>query len=208
MVEKSLRSLLEAREHNPFHLLGVHRDSAGWRLRVLRPYARSVAVAWAGVPEPQALTRVHAAGIFEWRGELPLAAQPPALYQLILDEDGSVQRQHDAYAFPPEPPADDLYLFNEGRNFQAYHLLGARQETRREIAGVRFLVWAINAYRVAVVGDFNRWDGRVHPMATLGASGVWELFIPGLDSGTLYKFELRNRHNGAIAVKADPYARR
>ena len=208
MVEKSLRSLLESREHNPFHVLGLHRDGADWRLRVFRPYARSVAVLWPGVVEARPLTRIHAAGVFEWRGELPAAAQPPALYQLIIDEDGTPQHLHDPYAFPPEAAADDLYLFNEGRNSQAYRLLGAQPESRRDVAGVRFRVWAPNASRVSVVGDFNRWDGRVHPMTTLGAGGVWELFVPQLQSGTLYKFEIRNRHTAALAVKADPYARR
>jgi 1,4-alpha-glucan branching enzyme len=207
MVEAAMRSLLESREHDPFHLLGLHRDGAGWCLRVFRPYARSVAVAWAERAELQALRRIHDKGLFEWRGELPAAAQPPAAYQLVVEEDGATRRLHDPYAFPPEPPADDLYLFNEGRNFQAYRLLGAWPESRHGVAGVRFRVWAPNAGRVSVVGDFNRWDGRVYPMQTLGASGVWELFIPGMEAGTLYKFELRNRQSGAIAVKADPYAR-
>jgi len=209
MPHKLLAPLLEAREHNPFHVLGLHRDGASWVLRVFRPYAQAVAVEWPGTPGSVALTRGHGAGLFEWRGALPGAAQPPALYRLIIDEDGAPRRAHDAYAFPPAPPADDLYLFNEGRNYQAYRLLGAVPESRgaERIAGVRFRVWAPNAGRVSVVGDFNRWDGRIHPMAALGASGVWELFIPDLSPGALYKFEIRNRQSGLISVKADPYAR-
>ncbi len=102
------------------------------------------------------------------------------------------ERRHDPYAFPPQPATDDLYLFNQGSNYQAYRLLGAHPQTRQGISGVRFRVWAPNAERASVVGEFNRWDGRVHQMATLGASGVWELFIPGLAVAlSLVGFNLR-----------------
>ncbi|MCC6653286.1 MAG: 1,4-alpha-glucan branching protein GlgB, partial [Candidatus Eisenbacteria bacterium] len=148
--------------------------------------------------------RVDAAGVFEWRG----AALPDAPYGLLVVEGGATLRCHDPYAFPPQASPHDLYLFSEGRNYQAYRLLGARPETRRGVDGACFRVWAPNAERVSVLGDFNRWDGRVHPMASLGASGVWELFIPGLAAGTLYKFEIRNRHSGAVLVKSDPYGQR
>ncbi len=90
---------------------------------------------------------------------------------------------------------------------QAYDFLGARPIEREGIAGVRFRVWAPNAERVSVVGDFNDWDGRVHPLATLGASGVWELFVPGIVTGARYKFELRQRGTGAVFLKIDPYSR-
>jgi 1,4-alpha-glucan branching enzyme len=86
-------------------------------------------------------------------------------------------------------------------------MLGSRPEVREGVAGVRFACWAPNAQRVSVVGDFNRWDGRAHPMATHGVSGVWELFVPDLGDGTLYKYEIRNRATGEILVKTDPYAR-
>jgi 1,4-alpha-glucan branching enzyme len=115
---------------------------------------------------------------------------------------------HDAYCFPVQPSGHDLYLFGEGRNYQAYNTLGAACETRLGVEGVVFRVWAPNAERASVIGDFNRWDGRVHQMSSLGASGVWELFIPGLGAGALYKFELRNRQTGALVAKVDPYARR
>jgi 1,4-alpha-glucan branching enzyme len=85
--------------------------------------------------------------------------------------------------------------------------MGAAPETRRGVPGVCFRLWAPNAERVSVVGEFNRWDGRTHPMCALGASGAWELFIPEVPAGSLYKFEIRNRHTGAVMVKADPYAR-
>ena len=113
---------------------------------------------------------------------------------------------HDPYAFAPALSGHDLYLFNEGRLRQAWRMLGSHARQRDGIAGVRFAVWAPNAERVSVVGEFNGWDGRVHPMGTHGSSGVWELFIPGLAGGELYKYEIRNRASGAIMVKTDPYA--
>ncbi|HQW20220.1 MAG TPA: 1,4-alpha-glucan branching protein GlgB [Rhodocyclaceae bacterium] len=208
MTKKPLQPLLDAREYDPFHVLGLHRDGSGWVLRAFLPYATEVAVEWR-IGKIESLQRVNAAGIFEWRGTLSV---DNSAYVLHVVEDGITRRRHDAYAFPPQPPAEDLYLFNEGRNCQAYRLLGAAPEMRGSeasdwIGGVRFRVWAPNAERVSVVGVFNRWDGRVHQMASLGASGVWELFIPHLVAGDLYKFEIRNRQSGAIAVKADPYAR-
>ncbi len=103
----------------------------------------------------------------------------------------------------PTASDHDLYLFGQGSNYQSYRLLGAQPDA----TGVTFRVWAPNADQIAVVGDFNRWDGRVHPMRCLGDSGVWEVFIPGLGAGTLYKFEIRNRNSGALMVKSDPYAR-
>ena len=141
-------------------------------------------------------------GLFELA--IPAGKIDPQLpYTLRID--GAVT--HDPYAFPPQAPGDALYIFNEGSNYQAYRLLGAFPEERSGMAGVCFRVWAPNAQRVSVVGDFNAWDGRVHAMASLGASGVWELFLPGLAPGVLYKFELRHRDTGLVARKTDPYGR-
>ena len=102
-------------------------------------------------------------------------------------------------------PLDD-WLIGEGAHVNLYDRLGAHAIEHDGIAGVRFAVWAPNAERVSVVGDFNRWDGRRHPMRVRGASGVWELFIPGLREA-LYKYEIRNRHSGALRLKTDPFAR-
>ena len=173
--------LLQAREYDPFSCLGPARDTGGWRIRVFRPGAAAVALETPTGMEAFACT--DPAGIFEWRG----AALQDEPYRLLVEEGGARQHCHDPYAFPPAATSHDLYLFSEGRNYQAYHLLGARIEPRRGVSGTCFRVWAPNAERVSVVGEFNRWDGRIHPMASLGASGVWELFIPGLAAGTLYK---------------------
>jgi 1,4-alpha-glucan branching enzyme len=170
-------------------------------LRVFEPHAEAV---WLRLPGGlQPLEAVHPAGLFEWRGTATL----PAPYSLGVSQGAHVHERHDPYAFAPALSGHDLYLFNEGRLHQAWRTLGAHLEERDGVRGVRFAVWAPNAERVSVVGDFNRWDGRVHPMAVHGSSGVWELFIPGLASGELYKYEIRARHDGHVMVKTDPYAR-
>jgi len=189
--------LVEAREHAPFELLGVHQHGAEQVLRVWRPGAGEVSVLLDGVARPA--QRVHAAGLFELR----LERRPDGPWRLLVDG-----RQHDdPYAFAPRAPERELYLFAEGRLYEAWRLLGAEPEARAGVEGVCFRVWAPGAGRVSVVGDFNAWDGRAHPMQTLGVSGVWELFIPGLQPGSLYKFELRQRDTGHVFLRSDPYAR-
>jgi 1,4-alpha-glucan branching enzyme len=201
MPEKSFNALIEAREHDPFRILGVHPEGQGWCLTVFRPHATAIAVETAA--GWQTLSRVAATDVFQLRCTTAL----PSPYCLRVVAEGEEQVIVDPYAFPPGDASHDFYLFNQGTNTQAYRLLGAMTETRTGVPGVCFRVWAPNAERVSVVGDFNRWDGRVHPMCSLGASGAWELFIPGLSAGNLYKFEIRNRHTGAVMAKADPYAR-
>ncbi len=196
--------LLAGREHDPFACLGPALEAGGARIRVFRPDAAAIHLEQPGAGADEAMVRVDPAGVFEWRG----AALPAEPYCLRIEGGGGSRRLHDPYAFAPTASGHDLYLFSEGRNYQAYRLLGARLESRRGVAGACFRVWAPNAERVSVLGDFNGWDGRLHPMASLGASGVWELFIPGLAADTLYKYEIRNRHSGAVKVKTDPYGQR
>ncbi len=198
MIDQTLLALTEARMHDPSACQRASSRTA-WLLRVQCPQAREGAAVKAGGSSGRPCT---GPGIFELAvPDGKIAHDIP--YTLRIDGVSAC----DTYAFPPEPSAHDLHIFNEGRNYQAYRLLGAVVETRKEVAGVRFRVWAPNAARVSVVGDFNQWDGRVHPMASLGASGVWELFIPGLAAGALYKYELRHRDTGMVARKTDPYGR-
>ena len=110
---------------------------------------------------------------------------------------------HDPYAFPPLLTEFDLYLLNEGRHWQSYNSLGAQLRTIDGVEGVNFAVWAPNATGVSVVGDFNRWDARRHPMRKHIPSGFWELFVPGLGEGTLYKYQIR--HHDEVFEKSDPY---
>jgi 1,4-alpha-glucan branching enzyme len=112
----------------------------------------------------------------------------------------------DPYAFGPLLSDQEIHLFNEGRLLEAWRSMGGQPTQLDGVDGVRFAVWAPNAERVSVVGGFNNWDGRIHAMRVRGGSGIWELFIPGLAPGDLYKFEIRNRDTGAVIVKADPYA--
>jgi 1,4-alpha-glucan branching enzyme len=198
-TQKDFEPILAARSHDPHALLGPHQDGGRSVLRVFRPYAATVSLRVGKDDRP--LQRIHAAGIFEWRGELP-----PAKERILSAvEDGTTTVFHDPYSFPATLTQDDLYLFNAGKLHQAYRSLGAHPRSLDGVNGVRFTVWAPNAGRVSVVGPFNRWDGRVHPMRTHGASGVWELFMPGLGPSELYKFEILNRRTGQIMVKSDPY---
>ncbi len=202
-LDDSLRVLAEARDCDPCRELGLHGTGSGWRLLVLRPHARSVMLE-NGALSLLPLQRIGNSDFFEWEGSSP----PATPYRLhIEDEEGKTLLLHDPYAFPPQPSEQDLYLYAEGSNSQSYRLLGAIAETRAGVVGVCFRTWAPNAERVSVVGDFNRWDGRVHAMVSLGASGVWELFIPDLAEGSLYKFEIRQSGTGTIVVKTDPYGR-
>ena len=202
--------LLRAEHPDPFGFLGPHeveRDGARRLvIRTIHPYAAEIAILLGSETIPAA--RVEPQGIFE--AVLPpgiAAPLGPERYRLrIRWDDGGVSETADPYAFPPLLTAFDLHLFGEGAHRTLYEKLGAHV---REIAGVRgvhFAVWAPNALRVSVVCDFNRWDGRVHPMRASGGSGVWELFVPGLDEGAAYKFEIRSRLGDLPFMKADPYA--
>ena len=122
------------------------------------------------------------------------------------DSNNQLIAYYDPYSFQPQLTEFDLSLFGAGKHLHIYRILGAHPKTIDGIEGVLFATWAPNASRVSVVGSFNNWDGRRHPMRSCGGSGVWELFIPGLTAQTLYKFEIRNRHSGAVLAKSDPYA--
>ena len=157
------------------------------------------AIAEGNIP----LERISGTDLFEWRGN---PGTVPDHYRLTWREAGYEHIAHDPYSFPPQLSDFDLHLFGEGKHRHAYRILGAHVHTVDEIPGILFAVWAPNAERVSVVGDFNQWDGRRHPMRVRGGSGVWELFLPDLEPGTLYKYEIRNRETGGISLKSDPYA--
>ncbi|HEY6043323.1 MAG TPA: 1,4-alpha-glucan branching enzyme, partial [Nitrosospira sp.] len=207
-ADPALEALLTARLHAPLSYLGAHREQDQTLIRVFYPHAQNVWISIAGNFEMMA--HVHACGVFEWHGR----ASPPMPYLLRVEDNSHtpkaaaprIYETYDAYAFLPRISNYDLHLFNEGRLWQAYRSLGSHVTQIDDVAGVLFAVWAPNAERVSVIGDFNRWDGRVHPMTAHGSSGVWELFIPGLPQGSLYKYEILNRSSGEILVKTDPYA--
>jgi 1,4-alpha-glucan branching enzyme len=122
-----------------------------------------------------------------------------------VDKEGGRHTNYDPYDFGVQLPEFDRQLFAEGKHWHAYRKMGAHLHTVDNITGVLFTVWAPNAGRVSVIGDYNRWDGRCHPMRSLGSSGIWELFIPGLAAGCFYKFEILNRQSHQILTKTDPF---
>ena len=140
-----------------------------------------------------------------FEGEIP-GATLPLRYELEVEyAPGESYTLRDPYSFPPTLGEIDLYLAGEGRHEELYEKLGSHVEEIDGVTGVAFAVWAPSARSVSVVGDFNSWDGRLHPMRSLGASGIWELFVPGVAEGSRYKFELRAQ-DGDLLLRADPYA--
>jgi len=198
--EKELKRIQDARHHDPFAVLGRHPAGDQTLVRVYNPRAEEVAIVEGDIR----LQRLSGSDFFEWRGE---GSALPAHYRLVWrDKDHREHINHDPYCYGLQISDFDLHLFNEGRHHHAYRFLGAREHEVDGTAGILFAVWAPNAERVSVVGDFNGWDGRCHPMRVRGG-GVWELFIPDLEPGHVYKYELRNRFNGTIFLKSDPYGR-
>jgi 1,4-alpha-glucan branching enzyme len=198
-LQREFERIAGARHHDPFSILGKHREDGSDLIRAYLPHADEVTIAEGNLP----LERVSGTDLFEWRGA---PGTVPDRYRLTWREAGYEHIAHDPYSFPPQLSDFDLHLFGEGRHRHAYRILGSHVHTVDDIPGILFAVWAPNAERVSVVGTFNQWDGRRHPMRVRGGSGVWELFLPGLEPGTLYKYEIRNRESGSISVKADPYA--
>ena len=150
------------------------------------------------------MSRVREEGLYE--ALLPDATQALSYKFRVTHHDGTVAEIHDPYAFPPLLTDFDLHLFAEGTLYKAYESFGAHIRTIQGVCGVHFVVWAPNAARVSVIGDFNRWNGLCHPMTSRGSTGLWELFIPDLPEGTLYKYEIRSRDHSTPLLKADPYA--
>ncbi|MFB6556135.1 1,4-alpha-glucan branching protein GlgB [Streptomyces sp. NPDC056405] len=191
--------LLAGAHHDPHALLGAHPVPGGVAFRALRPFAREVSVVVAG--ERHGLVSEED-GLFS--GVLPLAEMPA--YTLVVTYEEREQETHDPYRFLPALGELDLHLIGEGRHEQLWQALGAHPTTHEGVTGTRFTVWAPNAQGVRVATDFTHWDGTAFPMRSLGSSGVWELFLPGVGEGTRYKFEVHSRY-GHRFLKADPMAR-
>jgi 1,4-alpha-glucan branching enzyme len=202
------RCLLGGACHDPHGILGAHPLAQGTLVRVLRPFAEAVSVRTAN------------------DGEFELAAEGDGLFAGILPVDGvtdyrllvaygdGVVEADDPYRYLPTLGEVDLHLIGEGRHERLWDVLGARSRRYEapgspfgEISGTSFAVWAPNALGVRVIGDFNYWDGTSHPLRSMGGSGVWELFVPGVGPGTRYKYEILGR-DGVWRQKADPLARR
>ncbi len=214
LTAAELASFAQATCSEPHSLLGMHKVKSGLVVRAFLRDAVTCAVveidgpakkgasSEAGAEKLHPMERVSEDGLFEV--VIPRRKAFFA-YQLRMTRGNGEMRQfHDPYRFLPTLGDQDLYLFNEGNEHRAYEKLGAHVRVIDGVSGVAFAVWAPSAARVSVVGNFNAWDGRYFPMRPLGGSGVWELFVPGLGEGDLYKFELRTQA-GHVILKTDPY---
>ncbi|TKB66638.1 MAG: 1,4-alpha-glucan branching enzyme, partial [Nitrospira sp.] len=204
-----LEQLVQGHHWDPLSILGAHPiaqfGSPAIAVRCFVPEANDVCLLLRERDsQPIPMARIHDAGLFEAIVLTPLGTTPYRFH--ITDRAGQVSERHDPYAFPPLLTDYVLHLFAEGTLFKSYETMGSHILTVQGVAGVHFVVWAPNAIKVSVVGDFNQWDGRRHPMMNRGATGLWELFIPDIQDGTLYKYEVRSRHHGTPLLKADPYA--
>jgi len=201
---RAVTALMEGELADPHALLGLHQakldGKEGLIVRAYNPGAETVIVHPAG-GEPVKMERVHEDGLHA--AFLP-GCEFPLTYELEVTGP-SPQRAADPYSFLPTLGELDLHLAAEGTHYQLYERLGAHPMVRDGVKGTAFAVWAPNAVRVSVVGSFNGWDGRLHPMRLMGSSGIWELFIPGSDRGDLYKFEIKTRA-GTLRIKTDPLA--
>ncbi|WP_339406211.1 1,4-alpha-glucan branching protein GlgB [Pseudomonas helleri] len=199
--QQDIEALISAQHRDPFAVLGPHPDGQGGQvIRAFLPGALSVKV--VARDSDDLLGSLHGtdvAGLFAAHFD---HTQP---YRLRINWAGAEQTSEDPYSFGPLLGEMDLYLFAEGNHRDLSSCLGAQVMSVDGVPGVRFAVWAPNARRVSVVGDFNIWDGRRHPMRLRHPSGVWEIFIPRLEAGEAYKYEILGEH-GILPLKADPMA--
>ncbi|HJX92884.1 MAG TPA: 1,4-alpha-glucan branching enzyme, partial [Pyrinomonadaceae bacterium] len=201
-VKADLNRFLAFKHSDPHQVLGLHSNGSQQIIRVFRPDAKAVELTF-GTSSPRPMVRTTESGLFELSIE---SSDKLSSYKLkVYGFGGEVTTIRDPYSFPPTIGELDLHLFGEGKHEEIYEKLGAHVRKIGRVSGIGFAVWAPQAAGVSVVGDFNNWDGRFHQMRMLGGSGVWELFIPDLSPGILYKFEIRSRR-GLPFLKADPYA--
>jgi 1,4-alpha-glucan branching enzyme len=201
-------AIVQGAHRDPFAVLGPHAHHDGNTctlvIRALRPGASAITLVPQGRQLPaQPMALLHPAGLFE--ATLSGYAEPFPYRLRCSDAAGAEAEIEDPYRFPATLSEYDLYLMGEGAHHRNYEKLGAHLTVLDGVTGVDFAVWAPNARRVSVVGDFNGWDGRVHPMRLHPGNGIWEIFIPDLTEGTVYKFEILPK-DGPPVLKADPYA--
>ena len=206
IAERDVLALVGGRHDDPFAVLGLHAGGGGrfW-IRALLPGATAVTLLDArSGRELVVLSARHGDGLFE--AVVPRRRKPFDYRLQVRWADGRTQRLADAYAFGPQLAEEDLVALREGRHPRPFTVLGAHAQRQRGVDGARFAVWAPNARRVSVVGDFNAWDGRRHALRRRHAAGIWEIFVPQARVGDHYKYELLGPDGDLLPLKADPYA--
>ena len=206
-LEQGIEQLEHGENHDPFNILGCHKVGKKWQVRAWLPMAEQAKID-GDIP----LERYKNTGLFI--AEMTAAKRNKLAKHYRIDWIESAKNQQSpvkasaicSYTFSSTLGELDLHLFAEGRHWNIYEVMGAKAVEIDQVKGVRFSVWAPSAQRVSVVGGFNNWNGLRHPMRACGGSGVWEIFIPGLQSGDVYKFEILTENNECI-VKTDPYAK-
>jgi 1,4-alpha-glucan branching enzyme len=210
--EAEIDLIVHANHWDPFAVLGLHELATGpgarkgWVVRAFLPEAQSAWVVDLESGEPGELApmkRIHRDGFF-----VALFPNRPQAFPYrikVENHEGHSWDFVDPYRFGPVLTDFDLHLLGEGTHYRNYQRLGAHILSHAGFKGVNFAVWAPNAQRVSVIGNFNHWDGRRHPMGNRGATGIWELFIPDLCEGEVYKYEVKSRHGGYLVEKSDPY---
>jgi len=217
-LNAQIDAILAARHSDPFSLLGPHLLDGNWTMRFFLPGAteasvslRSTAVEGAAASVPVKVTnavKLRPEGFFEatWPSSQSVPPSPGSYKIQGRTHFGDSFEIFDTYSFPVVLSEFDLYLMGEGRHYDTYEKLGSHVITLEGVCGVHFAVWAPSARRVSVVGDFNGWDGRVHPMRARGSSGIWEIFLPEHNEGAIYKYEIVGPSGDILPLKADPYA--
>jgi 1,4-alpha-glucan branching enzyme len=193
-----LDRVIDGWHHDPHSVLGAHSNETSTTFTILRPYADSVSL----VIDEDIIPMVH-----QLRGAWAITIEQPGLteYTLQVDYGQGVIGSDDPYRFLPTIGELDLHLISAGRHEDLWKVMGSHCKNVQGVDGVAFTVWAPSAQGVRVIGDFNMWDGTGYPMRSMGNSGVWELFVPGIGIGTKYKFNILTQ-TGSWLTKADPLA--
>ena len=194
------QAIVEGRHGDPFAVLGPHPRGKDWVVTVFVPGAAKLAL----IPAGKGAKPVEAVEVAGFPGLFQAVLAKRVDYRCRATAEGAEWEFEDAYRFGPVLGEMDEYLLGEGTHRRMWQVLGAHLITHEGVAGVHFAVWAPNAQRVSVVGDFNIWDGRRNPMRRRGATGVWEIFVPGLKEGNSYKYEIRTHEGAILPLKADP----
>ena len=207
LLNDIINKIIASEYHDPFQALGVHFSGADTAtVRTFQPHAESVEFLMGA--EIRGMDKIRPEGLFTLeltRSSCPDPDFHPFNYRFkITYFNGNTHIVNDPYRFMPQLVDVDKYLFNSGTHYSLYNHMGAHLTTCEDLKGTIFRVWAPAAKRVSVLGNFNGWDGRIHPMRSLGASGIWELFLPGIGQNELYRFEIKTQQN-EILVKSDPF---